>query len=136
MRLSHQRATKPATKAGQIRVLWPETSAVNRGWTKLGVYPAVARRAGRDSRNGGACEVCTDFCQQSLCVQRINAWNLREIHTVGAVQLVWLNWTTIYLGQQYHLTQTEANRYFARLPPIGLTGLFNGGLLLGGFGVE
>jgi ACS family hexuronate transporter-like MFS transporter len=46
------------------------------------------------------------------------------------VFILWLNWTTIYLVQQYHLSQADANRYFAWLPPIfvALGGFFNGWL--------
>jgi ACS family hexuronate transporter-like MFS transporter len=49
---------------------------------------------------------------------------------VMAVLMLWLNWTTIFLVQGYHLTQTEANRYFAWIPPIFVAagGFFNGWL--------
>lgn len=42
------------------------------------------------------------------------------------VQSMWLNWTTVYLVRQYRLTQTDANWYFAWIPPIFATlgGLF------------
>jgi MFS transporter, ACS family, hexuronate transporter len=46
---------------------------------------------------------------------------------IMAVHSMWMNWTTIYFVQVHHLTPTEANRYFAWIPPIfatlgGLTG--------------
>jgi len=49
---------------------------------------------------------------------------------IMTVFILWLNWTTIYLVQQHHLTQTAANRSFAWIPPIflALGGLFNGWL--------
>jgi len=37
---------------------------------------------------------------------------------VMAVHSLWLNWTTIYLVDQYHLTPDDANRYFAWIPPV------------------
>jgi len=42
--------------------------------------------------------------------------------------MLWLNWTTIFLVQQHHLSQTESNRYFAWIPPVfsGLGGLCGG----------
>jgi sugar phosphate permease len=44
------------------------------------------------------------------------------------VFILWLNWTTVYLVQVHHLTQTAANRNFAWIPPIfgTLGGLFSG----------
>jgi MFS transporter, ACS family, hexuronate transporter len=43
---------------------------------------------------------------------------------------LWFNWTTIYFVQQHHLTQLEANTYFAWIPPIfGTLGGFFGGWL-------
>ena len=49
---------------------------------------------------------------------------------VLSVLLLWLNWTTIYLVREFHLTQTEANRYFAWIPPLfaPVGSLFNGWL--------
>jgi len=49
---------------------------------------------------------------------------------VMTVFILWLNWTTVYLVQEHHLTQTAANRYFAWIPPIfgTLGGLFSGWL--------
>jgi len=49
---------------------------------------------------------------------------------VMTVFILWLNWTTVYLVQEHHLTQTVANRSFAWIPPIfvALGGLFNGWL--------
>lgn len=47
---------------------------------------------------------------------------------VMTVFILWLNWTTVYLVQVHHLTQTAANRNFAWIPPIfgTLGGLFSG----------
>lgn len=49
---------------------------------------------------------------------------------VITVFILWLNWTTVYLVQEHHLTQTAANRSFAWIPPIfgTLGGLFSGWL--------
>ena len=49
---------------------------------------------------------------------------------VMSVYILWLNWTTVYLVQQHHLTELAANRSFAWIPPIFATlgGLFNGWL--------
>jgi len=49
---------------------------------------------------------------------------------VMTVFILWLNWTTVYLVQVHHLTQTVANRYFAWIPPIfgTLGGVFSGWL--------
>jgi len=49
---------------------------------------------------------------------------------VMTVFILWLNWTTVYLVQVHHLTQTAANRYFAWIPPIfgTLGGVFSGWL--------
>jgi ACS family hexuronate transporter-like MFS transporter len=47
-----------------------------------------------------------------------------------AIQSLWANWTTIYLVQDHGLTQTEANRYFAWIPPLfGSLGGLTGGTL-------
>jgi ACS family hexuronate transporter-like MFS transporter len=43
---------------------------------------------------------------------------------------LWTNWTTLYFVEQWHLTQEEANRRFAWLPPIfAVLGGFFGGWL-------
>jgi ACS family hexuronate transporter-like MFS transporter len=43
---------------------------------------------------------------------------------------LWSNWTTVYFVKQHHLTQLEANQYFAWIPPIFATvGAFCGGWL-------
>jgi ACS family hexuronate transporter-like MFS transporter len=43
---------------------------------------------------------------------------------------LWSNWTTIYLVQERHLTQLEANQRFAWLPPVfAVLGAFLGGAL-------
>ncbi len=49
---------------------------------------------------------------------------------VMTVFILWLNWTTVYLVQVHHLTQTVANQNFAWIPPIfgTLGGLFSGWL--------
>jgi ACS family hexuronate transporter-like MFS transporter len=45
---------------------------------------------------------------------------------------VWMNWTTVYFVQQLGLSQTDANRYFAWIPPLFATlgGLFGGWLAM------
>jgi MFS transporter, ACS family, hexuronate transporter len=49
---------------------------------------------------------------------------------VMANYALWLNWTTIYFVEELHLTQTQANQYFAWIPPIFATlGGFFGGWL-------
>ena len=49
---------------------------------------------------------------------------------VMTVYTVWTNWTTLYFVQQLHLTQNDANRNYAWLPPICATlGGFFGGWL-------
>lgn len=47
---------------------------------------------------------------------------------VLTVFMLWMNWTTLFLVQQFHFSQTDANRYFAWLPPVfvALGGFFNG----------
>jgi ACS family hexuronate transporter-like MFS transporter len=47
---------------------------------------------------------------------------------VMTVYSLWMNWTTIYLVQEHHLTQLQANQYFAWIPPIfaSLGGLAGG----------
>jgi ACS family hexuronate transporter-like MFS transporter len=49
---------------------------------------------------------------------------------VMTVFILWLNWTTVYLVQEHHMTQTAANQNFAWIPPIfgTLGGLFSGWL--------
>ena len=43
---------------------------------------------------------------------------------------LWSNWTTLYFVQQWHLTQEEANRRFAWIPPaFSIAGAFFGGWL-------
>src|SRR5688572_4773603 len=49
---------------------------------------------------------------------------------VMANYALWLNWTTIYFVEELGLTQTQANQYFAWIPPIFATlGGFFGGWL-------
>lgn len=48
---------------------------------------------------------------------------------VMVLYMFWLNWTTIYLVQARHFSATDANRYFAWIPP--LLAVF-GGFLSGG----
>jgi ACS family hexuronate transporter-like MFS transporter len=57
-------------------------------------------------------------------------WLAVSYALVLSVLILWLNWTTIYLVREYHLTQTEANRYFAWIPPLiaPVGSLFNGWL--------
>jgi ACS family hexuronate transporter-like MFS transporter len=58
-------------------------------------------------------------------------WSLAVSYAlVLSVLILWLNWTTIYLVREYHLTQTDANRYFAWIPPLfaPVGSLFNGWL--------
>ena len=49
---------------------------------------------------------------------------------VMTLYTLWTNWTTIYFVQQHHLTEVQANREFAWIPPIFATlgGLFGGWL--------
>jgi ACS family hexuronate transporter-like MFS transporter len=49
---------------------------------------------------------------------------------VMTLYTLWTNWTTIYFVQQHHLTEAQANREFAWIPPIFATlgGLFGGWL--------
>jgi len=54
---------------------------------------------------------------------------------------LWTNWTTLYFVEQWHLTQADANRRFAWIPPVfSILGGFFGGWLAfrwirGGLGV-
>jgi ACS family hexuronate transporter-like MFS transporter len=52
--------------------------------------------------------------------------------TIMMVYSLWLNWTTILFVQQFGLTQADANRYFAWIPPIFATlgGFFGGWMAL------
>lgn len=52
--------------------------------------------------------------------------------TIMTLYSLWLNWTTIFFVQQLGLTQTDANRYFAWIPPIFATlgGFFGGWMAL------
>ena len=48
---------------------------------------------------------------------------------IMVVHSMWMNWTTVYFVREYGLTQTDANWYFAWIPPIfatlgGLSGAF------------
>jgi len=57
-------------------------------------------------------------------------WLAASYALVLTVLILWLNWTTIYLVREFHLTQTEANRYFTWIPPLfaPVGSLFNGWL--------
>jgi ACS family hexuronate transporter-like MFS transporter len=50
---------------------------------------------------------------------------------VSIVLIVWQNWTTLFLVQQFHLSPQLANQEFAWIPPIFATagGFFNGWLV-------
>lgn len=51
---------------------------------------------------------------------------------IMTVHSMWMNWTTVYLVQVHGLTQSDANAYFAWIPPIfaSLGGLFGAWLTL------
>jgi len=83
---------------------------------------------------------------QSLGIQKVlrdrRIWGLAVANMlVMTLYTLWTNWTTIYFVQQHHLTETQANREFAWIPPIFATlgGLFGGWLayrtIRGGAGV-
>jgi len=69
---------------------------------------------------------------------RVLLGDVRFWGILGANMLVmstyslWLNWTTILFVEQYKLTQTQANQYFAWIPPLFATmgGFFGGWLAL------
>lgn len=49
---------------------------------------------------------------------------------IMSLYTLWTNWTTLYFVEQWHLTQDEANRRFAWIPPVFATlGGFFGGWL-------
>jgi ACS family hexuronate transporter-like MFS transporter len=53
---------------------------------------------------------------------------------VYTLYMLWANWTTIYLVQERHLTQLEANARFAWIPPaFAILGGFLGGALAFGW---
>jgi ACS family hexuronate transporter-like MFS transporter len=58
-------------------------------------------------------------------------WGLTASNAlIMTVYTVWTNWTTLYFVQQLHLTEGDANRHYAWLPPIFATlGAFFGGWL-------
>jgi MFS transporter, ACS family, aldohexuronate transporter len=58
-------------------------------------------------------------------------WGLSGANAlIMTVYAVWTNWTTLYFVQQLHLTEAEANRKFAWIPPVFATlgGFAGGGL--------
>jgi len=60
-------------------------------------------------------------------------WGILAANTlIMTVHSLWMNWTTIYFVRMYHLTQAQANQYFAWIPPIfaSLGGLFGASLAL------
>ncbi len=49
---------------------------------------------------------------------------------IMSLYTLWSNWTTLYFVQEWHLTQQEANRRFAWIPPaFSIAGAFFGGWL-------
>jgi MFS transporter, ACS family, hexuronate transporter len=58
-------------------------------------------------------------------------WGLAAANAlVMTVYTLWTNWTTLYLVEQYHLTEIQANENFAWIPPVFATlGGFAGGWL-------
>jgi ACS family hexuronate transporter-like MFS transporter len=59
-------------------------------------------------------------------------WRLMIAYAlVMALYMFWLNWTTVYLVHERHLSVSIANRYFAWIPPICATfgGFVGGGLV-------
>src|ERR1700680_3963704 len=46
-------------------------------------------------------------------------WGLAAANAlVMTVYTLWTNWTTLYLVEQYHLTEIQANENFAWIPPV------------------
>ena len=56
-------------------------------------------------------------------------WGLAVANAlVMTLYTLWTNWTTLYLVEQHHLTEAQANRQFAWIPPVfAMLGGFAGG---------
>jgi MFS transporter, ACS family, hexuronate transporter len=115
------------TVCGALGFLW-----IPLWWITARNIPPSAAQDSPPARRTGIQDVLRD--------RRI--WGLAIANMlVMTLYTLWTNWTTIYFVQQHHLTEVQANREFAWIPPIFATlgGLFGGWLayraIRGGAGV-
>jgi len=102
--------------AGAMGVVW------------MGVWGTASKRGLKPTLQAEACST-GDNLKLVLLDRRM--WKVILAYPlVMAILMLWLNWTTIFLTSQHHLSQTEANRYFAWIPPVfaAAGGFFNGWL--------
>jgi len=93
----------------------------------LPLFWLVSRRLGGASATSGE---AAPVALRDVIVDR-RFWGIIAANVlVMATHSLWMNWTTIYFVERFHLTQTEANQYFAWIPPIfaSLGGFFGGWL--------
>jgi ACS family hexuronate transporter-like MFS transporter len=78
-----------------------------------------------------AAAAATGACPLGQMLRDTRLWGVLLANVlVMANYALWLNWTTIYFVEELHLTQSQANQYFAWIPPIFATlGGFCGGWL-------
>jgi ACS family hexuronate transporter-like MFS transporter len=80
-------------------------------WYAHGRIPAHARRA----------PTAPPATVHAL-LRDIRLWGILGANVlIMSVHSMWLNWTTVYFVRMHGLTQTEANWYFAWIPPIFAT---------------
>ena len=104
------------TVCGALGFLW-----IPLWWITAKNIPPAAAQSTATARATGIQAVLRD--------QRI--WGLAITNMlVMTLYTLWTNWTTIYFVRQHHLTEAQANREFAWIPPIFATlgGLFGGWL--------
>ena len=86
----------------------------------------AARARARESRRTAACAALRDLLRDR------RFWGL-ILTTVFIMMLftLWTNWVTLYFVQERHMSQDQANRSFAWIPPVfgGLGGLCGGGIM-------
>lgn len=71
----------------------------------------------------------TAFGRTLLANRRL--WSVAAAFGLGlAYYSLWANWTTVYLVEEHHLTELDANRQFAWAPPVfGMLGALSSGIL-------
>ncbi len=89
----------------------------------LPLFAAISRRApgpvaaGSAASEGRIGALLTDSRLLTILIANV---------LIMVIHSMWMNWTTVYLVREHGLTQTDANWYFAWIPPIFATlgGLF------------
>jgi ACS family hexuronate transporter-like MFS transporter len=99
------------------------------GLVWVAIWMIAARRFYNSGFHPTAAHSGAPQASKSRVIRDLRLWRIIVAYPlVLTVFMLWMNWTTLFLVQQFHFSQTDANRYFAWLPPVfvALGGFVNG----------